>query len=279
MATARASRFSVRLIALTLISCLISLAQSTPPVVGKLVGVWIENEAKLKIGGSFASLRFRQTSDAGMEELRGPELKPLVQPVKFGEKAYGIDGSKNTIEWKQIDASHFERKIFNEGKLQNIRRIQISSDGKTLTQVTESTLPSGKKEFAKVIYQRTSGGPQGLVGVWKPQSVKTSPPAEMRFEAAGTSGLKVTFETGVNYTFNLDNTPVVVNGTTVIAGTMIAVRSVDDHTLESTSTREGTVTGKTTLSISSDGKTLTTTSTAIGPDGNREPNVSVYEKK
>lgn len=151
METTRASRFSVRVLALTLLSCLTILAQSTPPpVVGKFVGVWIENESKLKIGDSFANLRFRQNTDGGLQELRGPEVKPLVQPVKFGTEPYAIDGSKNTIAWKQIDSSHFERSIFNEGKLQNIRRIHISSDGKVLTQVTEGNLPSGKIDVSTV---------------------------------------------------------------------------------------------------------------------------------
>lgn len=107
--------------------------------------MWVENEAKLQIGGSLVNLGFRQTADGGLEELRGAELKPLAKPVKFGAKAYTVDGSKNTIEWKQIDSSHFERKIFHEGKLQNTRRIQISGDGKTLTQVTEATPASGRK--------------------------------------------------------------------------------------------------------------------------------------
>jgi len=280
METMRVSRFSVRVITLTLISCLTSLAQSTPPpVIGKFVGVWVEDTAKLKIGGSMANLTFRQTTGGGLEELRGSELKPLVQTVKFDGKSYSIDESKNTIAWKQIDSSHFERRIFDEGKLLNIRRIQISSDGKTLTQVTETNLPSGKKDVSTVTFLRTSGGPQGLVGVWKPQSVKTNRPTEMRFEPSGTGGVKLTFETGVNYTSNLDNVPVVVNGPAVISGTMIAFRAIDDHTLVSSSSRQVVVTGKTTLSVSNDGKTMTSTTTSIGPEGNREPSVSVFEKR
>jgi hypothetical protein len=101
----------------------------------------------------------------------------------------------------------------------------------------------------------------------------------MRFEPSGTGGVKLTFETGVNYTSNLDNVPVVVNGPAVISGTMIAFRAIDDHTLESTSSRQGVVTGKTTLSVSNDGKTMTSTTTSIGPEGNREPSVSVFEKR
>jgi hypothetical protein len=279
MEMTRASRFSFRVITLTLLSCLTVLAQSTPPIIGKLVGVWIEDESKLKIGGSFADLRFQQTPSGGLEELRGFEVKPLVEKVTFDGKSYPIDASKNTIAWKQIDASHFERSIFNDGTLQNIRRIQISSDGKTLTQVIERNLTSGKKAVTTIVYQRSSGGPQGLAGVWNPQSFKTNSPGEMRFEAAGTGGLKFTDETGINYTFHLDNVPVAMQGATVISGTMLAFRAVGDHTIESTTSREGAVTGKSTLAVSKDGKTLTTTSTLIGPNGSREPSVRVYRKQ
>ena len=111
------------------------------------------------------------------------------------------------------------------------------------------------------------------------QSVKTNRPAEMRFEVSGTGGLKFTSEAGVTYTFKLDNNPVVVNGKTVIAGTMIAFHPIDDHTLESTTTREGVTAAKSTLSISKDGKMLTDTTTLMGPGGNREPTVRIYGKQ
>ena len=118
-----------------------------------------------ELGDSAAKLRFQKTADGGLEEVRGPEAKPLVQPVKFGPKPYAIDGCVNTIEWKQIDSRHFERKIFNKGKLQNIRRIEISEDGKTLTQVTESTPTGGKRSTTTVTNDRVSGGPEGLAGI------------------------------------------------------------------------------------------------------------------
>src|SRR5436190_9027096 len=86
------------------------LAADSSAIISKFVGTWRGNETKRKIGSGF-NLRFRSAASGGMEELRGPEARPLVQPVKFGTKPYGIDNSKNMIAWKQIDANHFERKI------------------------------------------------------------------------------------------------------------------------------------------------------------------------
>ena len=272
------SSLSLRLITLMLASCLSSLAQPTPTFTGsqKLSGSWVENQSKRKLGDSAAKLRFQKTADGGLEELRGPEAKPLVQPIRFGAKPYAIDGSVNTIEWKQIDSRHFERKIFNKDKLQNIRRIEISEDGKTLTQVTQSTPTGGKRSTVTVTNDRVSGGPEGLAGIWKARSVKTSPAPETRYELIGTDGFKFANDSGASYTFHVDNKPVAVQGPTVIAGTMVAVRAVDDHTLEETNSREGVVTGKTLISLSADGKTLTITSSS---SGGGEPSVGVFEKR
>lgn len=92
----------------------------------------------------------------------------------------------------------------------------------------------------------------------------------------GTDSLKFSGSNGMAYTYRLDNTPVAIQGPTTIAGTMTAARVVDDHTLEETDSREGVVTGKTTLSVSPDGKTLTITSSPIGAT---EPSVQVFEKR
>jgi hypothetical protein len=255
------------------------VGQSSPtPVLQKFVGVWMEDESKLKIGDSFGKLRFRQSGD-GLEELRGPEVKPLVQSVKFGTKPYAINGSLNTIAWKQIDSSHFERSIFNDGKLENTRRIEVSADGKTLTEVTEVARPGEKKYQTTIVYRRTSGGPQGLVGIWMAQSVKRVPAPTVRYELSGTDSLKVSEDFGGNlrqYSVKMDKVPVGVVGRTVVSGTMTAFRVVDDHTLEAIGSREGVVSGKDTLVISGDGKMITSTATTTG---NHEPTIRVFNKQ
>jgi hypothetical protein len=273
------SLVNVRVIALTFVPCLMIVGQSSPtPVLQKFVGVWVEDESKLKIGDSFGKLRFRQSGD-GLEELRGPEVKPLVQSVKFGTKPYAINGSLNTIAWKQIDSSHFERSIFNDGKLENTRRIEVSADGKTLTEVTEVARPGEKKYQTTIVYRRTSGGPQGLVGIWKAQSVNRVPAPTVRYELSGTDSLKVSEDFGGNlrqYSVKMDKVPVAVVGKTVVSGTMTAFRVVDDHTLEAIGSREGVVSGKDTLVISGDGKMITSTATTTG---NHEPTIRVFNKQ
>jgi hypothetical protein len=120
-----------------------------------------------------------------------------------------------------------------------------------------------------------------LVGLWRPESTKATSAPEVVYEAVGSNGLKITTRGGNSTTVTamLDNKPVAVVGDAVIPGTMIAVRQVNDSTLELTNSREGTVTGRSVRVVSPDGKTLTVTNTQLGPNASKEPQVLVYTRQ
>ena len=261
-----------------------ALAQAKPQgtvsgsPVSKFVGTWKEDLSKRQ--GELQGLTFRRSGNGGLEELRGSELKPLVQPVNFTGKPYAIDGSANTIAWKQIDQNRFERGLYTSGRLLNTRRLQLSVDGQSLTQETEAIGPSGQKIVNTIVFRRASGD-KGLAGVWKPQSSKVSSPPEVTYEVVGGDRIKVT-TTGANPTMvtaPLNNTAVPVVGDAVISGTMTAVRLVDASTLEFTNSREGTVTGKSVRTVSADGKLMTVTNTQLGPNASKEPQISVFVRQ
>jgi hypothetical protein len=243
-------------------------AQAATTASPNFAGSWKENQAKRKLG-SAAPLRFRQTG-AQLEELRGPVEKPLVQPVNFGTSPYAIDNSKNTIEWKKIDASHFERKIYEKGKLLTTRRIEISADGRTMTEVTERS-PS---DIDTLTLKRTSGD-QGLVGTWNPAALKSSRADEVKI-TMDANGLKTTNDRGIVQTLNYDGKPALVAGPATISGTMVAAKVKDANTIEITLSRDGVNTGGGTLALSADGKTLTITTKA---NAAKEPSVTVFEKQ
>ncbi len=261
-----------------------ALAQSKPEpaspstALAKFAGTWKEDLSKRK--GELLTLTFRRGASVALEELRGSELRPLVQPVNFTGKPYAIDGSQNTIAWKQIDANRFERELYSAGRLLNTRRIQLSADGTTLTQETESIGPAGQKTVETTVFRRASGD-KGLVGLWRPVSSKSSTPPEIIYELVASNGLKLTTR-GIapsTVTAMLDNKPVAIVGDSVISGTMSAVRQVDGSTLEFTTSREGTVTGRSHRVVSPDGKTMTVTTTQLGPNASKEPQVSVFVKQ
>jgi hypothetical protein len=254
-----------------------SLAQTKvqPSGLTRFTGTWKEDVSKRKVG-SVQSLVFRRNGSGGIEELRGSELKPLVQPVNFTGKPYTYDPtSKNTISWRQIDSNNFERDIFNAGKLLYTRRLRLSADRQTLTEATELVTTAGKGTNT-VVYRRTAGD-QGLVGRWNPQSFKTDLPPQMIVEAAGANALKINIDSTI--TVAIDSKPVPVLGLAVIPNSMVAARQTNGSTLEFTNSREGVETGKTVRTLSADGKTMTVTSTELGSAAGKDPFVQVFVKQ
>jgi hypothetical protein len=281
MHSERLSIFCARVITLALAASFVCFAQApvskAAPSLGKFTGTWKEDESKLKISPS-DTLKFRRDAQGNLEELRGSEARPLVQPVRFDGKPYSVDGSKNTIVWKQIDKNHFERTIFEDGKLVTTRRIQISDDGKTLTQETERTLVDGKKDVATEGFRRTTGEAQGLAAIWQLVSYHSTIPLQVTFEAMG-DRLKVSVNDGRGYTAGLDGKPVARTGPAVISGSMVALKLIDAQTIEEAQSREGVPTGKATMTISADGKTMTRTDVNLAPNASREPSVTVFQKQ
>jgi hypothetical protein len=260
----------------------VALAQSNKPIVDRFAGTWVENEAKRKGPPGAPDLRFRSTTAGKLEELRGPEVRPVVQPVNFGGNKYPLADSKNSIAWKQIDPKRFERALFSaSGQLLYTRRIQISQDGKTLTEEMEGKLADGTSSKRTASFERSSGDPNGLAGVWKIKSLRSSKPARIIYEAVGNNALRVIDERAAssNYVMTLDSKPAPVTGEAVIPNMMVAAKQVNDNTIEATNSREGTVSGKQTLALSANGRTLTITMTTITTAGNREPTVRVFEKQ
>jgi hypothetical protein len=243
----------------------------TVTVNAKFAGAWRENEAKRQIGAR-VPLRFQRDASGATVELRGPENKPLVQPVHFGNKAYAVDNSRNTIEWRQADANHFERRIYQDGNLLTIRRIAISVDGKTLTEATERT----PADITTIVFKRVSGDPQGLIGTWQPASINTSKPATLKIAALSSSGLRLTDDRDVVENLTFDGKPTAVTGPAVISGTMTAAKLLNTTRIEVTNSREGVVTGTVMFDLSSDGKTLT--ETAKQASGG-QASITVYDKQ
>ena len=279
MYSQRLSIFSAGFVTLALTASSVCFAQAPAPSLAKFAGTWTEDESKVKLSPSF-TLRFRRDAQGNLEEVRGFDAAPLVQPVRFDGKPYPIDdpSKKSTIVWKQIDKSHFERQLLEGGKVVTTRRIQISDDGKTLTQDTERMLADGKKSVVTVKFRRTTGDPQGLAAIWQAVSVHSTVPDQMTYEPVG-NRLKVSTNQGVVYTAPLDGKPVAVTGPAVIFGTMVALKLIDAQTLEIAQSRVGVATGKVTVAISADGKVMTSTSVNLSPKASREPTVTVFDKQ
>jgi hypothetical protein len=259
-------------------------AQSTrgADIIGRFAGTWKEDATKRKFGAQ-ATLRFRRNAKGELEEVRGPEARPVVQTIVFDGQPHATE-SVNRIAWKQINPNAFERVLTDgtsgAGRILTTRRLRISADDKILTEDTERKTSDGRTSIQTVAYRRTSGEPQGLAGRWQAESMKTNSPPLVKYERAGPNGLKFTdYDGEATYTLTLDGKPVPVVGPAVIRGIMVAAKPMDDHTIEITQTREGVTTAKGVSTVSADGKTLTVTVTPMGPNASPEPSTIVYVKQ
>jgi hypothetical protein len=260
-------------------------AQSTVPanLFKNFTGSWKENESKRKFGGGAGvTLRFRRAPSGGIEELRGAFANPLVQRVEFDGKPHPIDGSRNTIVWKQLGTTKFERSLFDhDTKLVNIRGIELSSDGKSLTERIETKDLSGKTTTSTGVYNRRSGESNGLAGTWQLISRRRSEPAIVRFEPAGANSLRsfATEPQGMAV-MTFDGKPYTMSGRALISGYASTAKAINDRTIEVTTTRNGVLADKRTHAISADGRTLTSTISNFDEKGSALPGgVVVYEKQ
>ena len=129
-----------------------------------------------------------------------------------------------------------------------------------------------------MLFKRTSADPQGLVGTWKADSIRTSRPSQQKIEAAGSNALRITGRNGVTSTWDFNGKPQPVTGPGMLSGMTNSAKVTDNHTIEITNSREGVLIGKTTFVLSNDGKTLTATGTNFGPNTG-EPSITVYDKQ
>jgi hypothetical protein len=268
-------------IALSVMSCLSLYGQATKAnishVISSMSGTWVADQTQPKMG-SEPRLRFRAAASGGLEELRGPEKSPLIQPVKFDGKSYAMEGG-NSLVWKQVDANNFVRTTAMNGKQLSTRHIRISSDGKTLSEETERTSLAGEKQTRTAEYRRTSADKKGLEGNWEATSVRLSVPLELKFEPAGPSALKQTDRMGISNTLFFDGKTSPITGAGAIAGRIVSATVIDGNTIETTTTREGREAGKSRIALSSEGKVMTVTTTSVREDKSGEPSVTVFRKR
>lgn len=270
----------VKLILVASVPALLCIAQSSSVPVSatsRFIGTWKENEAKRKL--PFApQLRFEAGAAGGLEEIRGATA-PVREPVHFDGKPYDI-GSGNMIVWKQAGRNQFGRQLFSGGQVTRTRTIRISGDGKTLTEKIDRKDSDGQAVSVTSVYSRSSGTGAGLAGTWGLQSRHSNNPAVVTLRAAGPNSLAYVNSQGVSYTATLDNKPVPVTGPGVAVGSMIAlIRQLDDYTITSTLSRDGVVTAHGTITVSPDGKVMTTSVTNVGPNAATEPSAKVWERQ
>jgi hypothetical protein len=150
-----------RTIALTLVTCLVSLTLCFAD--NPNLGIWKLNEAKSKIAPGM------QKNTTVVCEAAGDSVKVTVDGVdakgnpahnewtgKFDGKDYPVTGdpSSDMRSYKKIADNDLELTAKKDGKVTMKGHIKISADGKTRTVTVSGTSAEGKKMTSMGVYDK-----------------------------------------------------------------------------------------------------------------------------
>jgi hypothetical protein len=253
-----------------------AIAQTNARALDKFVGSWKEDPSKRAVeAGIRYPLRFQASKDGGLEELRGPESGPTAQLVQFDGKPHTLP-SGNTSIWRQVDANTFEQVRSDAKGVVATRRLTVSSDGKTLTEVIES-----RNDRTKATYRRASGAAQGLSGRWEPTSVESNANFDLKIEAVGSNSLRFSSSNAPSYELVLDGEARQVHGaaTPAMRATTTSAKLLTDNSLEVREFRNKTEAIRSVYVVAADGKLMMMTVTNLAAGPNSKPSVFVVVKQ
>lgn len=241
----------------------LALAQTSP-----FVGTWQLDPAKSQLNGN--TMAFGKSSD-GMMTLTADGHTDKFKtdgnqyPTWYGGQAI----------WKQIDDHTWESTGYLNGQNLGTDTMTISSDGKTLTDVSKGTFPSGKAFDDTTVYNRLGEG-TGLVGEWRSTRTSQGETQTMTFRNDG-NGLVweiPDLKASVPVRFDGQDTP--VQGPAVPPGLTLAVTRQGPDSLRVVEKIKGEIVFAAEDKVSSDGRTLT--STASNPK-TQHVTTTVWEKQ
>lgn len=172
--------------------------------------------------------------------------------------------SYDTISVKEVDAKSIALTAKKGGTVEFEQTRTVSADGKSLT-VKTTDHPAGGGDVVTATTTAT------LVGIAPSGVHKTSGSWKITKAEQSENGLIITYKTngdeftmsdptGKTFTAKLDGTDAPVKG--AYTYDTVSVKKIDAHTIEQTDKRGGTVTGVEKMTVSADGKRLTTVYTA-----------------
>lgn len=146
-----------------------------------------------------------------------------------------------------------------DGKVMFEQSRTVSANGKMLTiKSTSHPKDSDKPVTAEVTAKLVGVAPKGVhatSGNWQVLNVKTSENNLVFTYKSSGDGITMTDQTGQSYTAKFDGADYPVKGT--YANNTVSLKRINDHTIEETDKRDGTVTDVVTMTVSPDGQAMT----------------------
>jgi hypothetical protein len=250
---------------LAVLAAAVSLTAADLPWVGQ----WKINVAKSNFGEETTTY-----ADVGAGEIE-VTFEGRTWKFKMDGKDYA-DPLGGTSAWRQMDASSWETVNKLKGKVLSTEVSRLSADGKTLTVVAKGTRPNGRAFENTYELTRLSGGP-GLPGKWKTSKVTLSGPSLIEITPFETDGLTLRIvDTGATWSAKFDGKDNPVKGVNIVDGLTIALERTGPTSLGFVQKQNGKETFKGTLTVSADGKAMTSTGSAAGTN---ERTTAVYDRQ
>jgi hypothetical protein len=238
------------------------------------VGSWTQNPARSRATISKdLTYTFSQDADGFITIVRG--RVQLRDRVRFDGNDYPTpDIPGRTTSWTQVSNTTYETTIKNRARLVARGKWTLSADGSHLTQETTRLQPQADTNIIE--YVRTSGSGTSLIGVWEPVSSTSSVVESFVVTLSDATTLSVSFRSGVTYTMRPDGQEYDARSDG-FADMKAVVTGLGARVLRRTTFRARTPMLEAVWTLSSDGRTLTVTSRAVGSAD--EPSVLLYEKQ
>lgn len=233
------------------------------------VGTWKLNQEKSHLTGN--AVTYSTSADGMMKET-----------TAVGSYTFKADGRPyatpfaSTVTWKQTGPATWTTEDRLKDKLLSTDIIQVSDDGKKMTVISTGTNPNGKDFHDTEVYSRVAGT-SGLMGTWKSEKMKSSTSPVMEFASAGADGITwILPEIKARLDLTFDGKDVAPVGPTVPPGLTIAATKNGPRSFDFVEKMNGKPMVTATLTVSSDGKTLTDISHPMKGQNKR---TAVYDKE
>jgi len=232
-------------------------------------GKWKMNVSKSNFGDTTVTY----------EQMSGGEMKCTADGQSYTFKNDGKDNMTPwgmTVAWNELGPNNWEMTEKTGDKVTATSTLKLSSDGQKLTVNAKRAKASGGSSEDSTVFQRVSGGP-GLSGKWRTKNLKTNSPETLSLTPKGSDGLAIALgNEGAVCNAKFDGKDHPATGPVWPAGWTCVVSKSGARAVDVTWRKDGKDMYKSSLTASTDGKTLTETGSASGVS---EPYKIVYDRQ
>jgi hypothetical protein len=236
------------------------LATSTSPALASNAawnGTWKLDVAKSQMTGD--TFTYSMNANGTIRYSNGG---PVTYDFACDGKDYTVV-SGYTIACKKVSDTTYDFTNKLNGKVQSTDQQVISANGKTMTDTGKGTRPDGTTSTSVDTYDRVSGT-SGLLGEWKHANAKSTAAGLMTLSISGDTLTQRNPTYKSSATAKLDGSDTPWTGPTVAAGVTVSYKLLGSRQIYSVTKLNGKVYSEDTMTLSTDGTTITDVSSSPG---------------